>query len=179
MDPLTGEGIRLAIQSGRFAASAIIETSEVSNISEDKGKDKERGNGKRQEEAPGRLYEEKVKRHVSPSLTFSLILATIFYKVPAWCFSLGACNPIATHAFVHLISGRISHFSLAMFLCMTLPTCLLVEFFSLLISLLFCSVTWMRRRVRNYIYSILAPLLLWPFVILHGILGFILSRAFF
>lgn len=102
VDPLTGEGIRYAVQSGRLAANAL---------------------------AAGRpeTYQERVRRQIGRSHAAGLALAWLFYHFPRACYELGVRNPLATHAFVDLLSGRTTYLRLIARLVATLPLFLATE----------------------------------------------------
>lgn len=103
VDPLTGEGIRFAIQSGRLAAEAIIqETSQQ--------------------------YARQVQRQIGRSHLAGLVLAQLFYRFPNGCFRLGVQNPLATLAFVDLLSGQATYPQLIARLFGTLPLFLATKF---------------------------------------------------
>lgn len=84
VDPFTGEGIRLAIKSGRLAAEAIIS---------------------------GALerYPELVDREIGRSQRLGLRLSQIFYRYPEAAWQLAVRNPFASKAFIDLISDRTSY----------------------------------------------------------------------
>ncbi|KAH3732134.1 geranylgeranyl reductase family protein [Pelomyxa schiedti] len=207
VDPLTGEGIRLAIQSGKMAASAIIEA--CSELSHTHAQASQtilpthivHTTKKNPEQMVGPKYSKRVRQQLMPSLTVALWVSHLFYAAPWWCFTIGACNPVSTHAYIHLISGRIGYITLCMFLLSTLPLCILVEcgllpllllvvivqlFSSLLHKCGLCNSTivekWggvlgIRHRLRGSIYSLITPFILWPYIIMHGIVGYFLSRV--
>jgi 2-polyprenyl-6-methoxyphenol hydroxylase-like FAD-dependent oxidoreductase len=102
VDPLTGEGIRFAVQSGRLAAAAL---------------------------AAGQpeTYQKRVRRQIGRSHAAGLALAWLFYHFPRACYELGVRNPLATHAFVNLLSGRTTYPRLIARLFGTLPLFLATE----------------------------------------------------
>ncbi len=83
-DPFTGEGIRLAIKSGRIAAESIIAG------------------------RPGQ-YASRIHNEIGVCHTFGLGVAWLFYTFPRLCFMLGAPNPFITYAFVDMLSDRVSY----------------------------------------------------------------------
>jgi geranylgeranyl reductase family protein len=83
-DPLTGEGIRPAIKSGRMAAEAILS-----------------GN-------PAR-YAVDLRNRIGRSQSFGLALAWLFYHFPAACLALGAPNPYVTQALADILADRIEY----------------------------------------------------------------------
>lgn len=103
VDPLTGEGIRFAVQSGRMAAGAIIR------------------------ETPEQ-YAPQVHRQIGRSHMAGLALAQLFYRFPRVCFRLGVQNPLATLAFVDLLSGQATYLQVIARLFGSLPFFLLTEF---------------------------------------------------
>lgn len=102
VDPLTGEGIRFAVQSGRLAAEAIIQ-------------------------ATPEQYARQVHRQIGRSHMAGLALAQLFYRFPRACFRLGVQNPLATRAFVDLLSGRATYPQVIARLFSSLPLFLLTE----------------------------------------------------
>lgn len=101
-DPLSGEGIRLAIHSGRLAAQALL----ASQVDQ---------------------YPARVWRQIGRSQTLGLRLAWLFYHFPGACFVLGARNPLATPAFVEMLAGRADYRQVALRLFATLPLFLTTE----------------------------------------------------
>jgi geranylgeranyl reductase family protein len=81
VDPMSGEGICYAIQSGRMAAKAIIS----SYINQ---------------------YEAEVERQIGASLRANWSLARIIYRHPGPIFDLAVRNPFARQAFIDLYSER-------------------------------------------------------------------------
>ncbi len=81
VDPLSGEGIRFAIQSGRMAAEAILS----GNIAQ---------------------YESLIQRQIGRRHRFALGLSQIVYRYPRACFALIAGNPLAKQALTDLLSDR-------------------------------------------------------------------------
>ena len=81
VDPLSGEGIRHAIASGRLAAEAILQ---------------------------GRAsqYSAAIRRYVGRHLRPMLTLARLFYDHPWACYRYGVRNPRATRAFSRLVEGQ-------------------------------------------------------------------------
>jgi geranylgeranyl reductase family protein len=84
VDPLSGEGIRLAIKSARLAADCIIKN-QVSK------------------------YQSLIDNRLGISHTLALILAEVFYAFPRACFIFGVRNPLATRAVVDLLADRIGY----------------------------------------------------------------------
>jgi geranylgeranyl reductase family protein len=125
IDPFTGEGIRFAIKSGRMAAEAIL------------GGDLS-------------LYPRWVHREIGISHRFGLALATLFYRYPRTCFALGVRNPIATRAFIDLVSDRAGYPQLIFCLFASLPAYLGTEVIAALAGLFGGSER--KTRVRRAIY---------------------------
>lgn len=126
VDPLTGEGIRFAVQSGRLAADAL---------------------------AAGRpeRYQQMVRWQIGRSHTAGLALAWLFYHFPRVCYELGVRNPLATHAFVDLLSGRTTYLRLMARLFGTLPLFLATEAAAGLVAVT-GRPAW-QQRVRTAIYG--------------------------
>lgn len=126
VDPLTGEGIRFAIESGRLAATALAA-------------------GQPQK------YEQMVHRQIGYSHAYGLALAWLFYHFPRACYELGVRNPLATTGFVDLLSGRTSYPRLIARLFGTLPLFLATETLAALAALL--GREDRRRQVRRLVYG--------------------------
>lgn len=125
-DPLSGEGIRLAIKSGRLAAEAILS---------------------------GQLnrYPALIWREIGFSHTFGLGLALLFYNFPRVCFLLGAHNPYATHAFMDMLADRAGYPEVILRIFGTLPVFLLTEGLAALAGL-FGGLEW-QNQVRTATYG--------------------------
>jgi geranylgeranyl reductase family protein len=102
IDPFTGEGIRFAIKSGRLAAEAIL----AGDLAR---------------------YGRQVYRQIGSSHRFGVGLAYLFYRHPRACFALGVRNPLATSAFIDLLSDRARYPDLILRLFATLPAFLAAE----------------------------------------------------
>jgi hypothetical protein len=102
IDPLTGEGIRLAVKSAWLASQAIL-------------------SGK-----PSR-YSGKVFWHIGLSQLFAIPLRLIFYYLLELCYIFGVYNPFASQAFMDLLSDQIGYGRLLLKLLGTLPAFILVE----------------------------------------------------
>ncbi len=100
VDPLSGEGIRFAMQSGRMAAEAILS----GNISR---------------------YEALIQRQIGNRHRFALGLSRITYRYPRACFALIAGNPPAKRALIDLLSDRIGLVEFLLRLLASLPVYLL------------------------------------------------------
>jgi geranylgeranyl reductase family protein len=125
-DPLSGEGIRQAITSGRLAAEMILA-------------------GRPQD------YAALVERRVGSARWPSLALAGLFYLLPDFCFALGACNPIATRAFTDLLAERIGSVELLVRLFGTLPLFLVTETAAIVADLF--GGNEQAERIRRLLYS--------------------------
>lgn len=82
-DPLSGEGIRYAIKSGRLAAEAILS-----------------GHPER--------YPGDVLRQIGLNHMFALLGALFFYRFQGFYIAVGAPNPFTTLAIVDMLSDRSS-----------------------------------------------------------------------
>lgn len=129
VDPLTGEGIRFGIQSGRLAAEAILS-----------------GHAER--------YPHLVQRQIGFSHSLGAGLAYLFYRFPRLCFSLGVSNPFATGIFVDLLSNRADYLGVWARLAGTLPLYLAVEGLAALAGL--AAGPRGRQKLRDRVYSGLA-----------------------
>ncbi|MCL4294309.1 MAG: geranylgeranyl reductase family protein [Anaerolineae bacterium] len=125
-DPFSGEGIRLAIKSGRLATEAILSGQ------------------------PNR-YPALIWREIGFSHTLGLGLAQLFYNFPHACFLLGAHNPYATHAFMDMLAGRAGYPEVILRIFGTLPVFLLTEGLAALAGL-FGGLKW-RNQVRITAYG--------------------------
>ncbi|HLF26744.1 MAG TPA: geranylgeranyl reductase family protein [Anaerolineae bacterium] len=126
VDPLSGEGIRLAIKSGKLAAEAILAG------------------------RPDR-YPVTIHRQIGLCHTFGLGLAFLLYRFPRGCFTLGVRNPFATRAFVDMLSDRADYLDVIKRLFGTLPLFLLTEVVAGLAGRL--GGPERRRRLRSAMYS--------------------------
>ncbi|MEJ2207454.1 MAG: geranylgeranyl reductase family protein [Anaerolineae bacterium] len=84
VDPLLGEGIRYALESGRLAAAAIA-ADDVSG------------------------YEAAVWQRMGQSLATASLVAQWYYHLPWLCFILGLQNPAVIGLFVSILSDRMSY----------------------------------------------------------------------
>ena len=84
VDPLLGEGIRYALESGRLAAEAIT----AGNLSS---------------------YDAAVWRNIGHSLATAGLVAQWYYRLPWLCFVLGLQNPDVIRQFVGILSDRFSY----------------------------------------------------------------------
>ncbi len=103
IDPLTGEGIRYAVKSGRLAARCIVEG--------------QTGD-----------YSARIQREIGRSHLVGLSLAQLFYRLPTLCYALVVRNPLATSGFLDLLSDRVDYPELAARMFSSLPFYLATEF---------------------------------------------------
>ncbi len=87
MDPLTGEGMRHAIQSARIAADAIL------------GASLER-------------YTRRVQREIGSQLALSGLLARVLYSFPDTAFGIAMRNPRLILDFARMLCGQLTYRSL-------------------------------------------------------------------
>lgn len=84
VDPLLGEGIRHAVDSGRLAAEAVLT------------------------DTPGR-YTGQVHRRIGNNLRWGMLWARVFYNHPWGSFELGVRNPLFVSQFVRLFAGQTTY----------------------------------------------------------------------
>jgi geranylgeranyl reductase family protein len=84
MDPLMGEGVRHAVESGRMAAEAVLA-----------------------KDPPA--YTRRVQRQIGADFLWGLRWARAFYEHPWGCFELGVRNPRFVKAFVRLLAGQTTY----------------------------------------------------------------------
>jgi geranylgeranyl reductase family protein len=84
MDPLLGEGVRHAVDSGCMAAEAILAG-----------------------DLPG--YTRRVQREIGGDFLWALRWARAFYEHPWGCFELGVRNPRFVKEFVRLLAGQTTY----------------------------------------------------------------------
>ena len=102
VDPFTGEGIRMAVQSAELAAEAIVAGD------------------------PAR-YQRSVHREIGRSLLVGGLLASAFYYFPRASFALIARNPFLTQAMVDLSSDRADYPAVVFRVIIGLPAYLAIE----------------------------------------------------
>lgn len=88
VDPLLGEGIRHAIDSGRFAAEAVLADDLES-------------------------YTHRVQQEIGSDLIWGLRWATLFYDHPWGSFELGVRNPRFLEEFARLLAGETTYRGMA------------------------------------------------------------------
>jgi geranylgeranyl reductase family protein len=88
MDPLLGEGVRHAIESGRMAAEAVL-TGDLAG------------------------YTRRAHREIGADFLWGLRWARLFYEHPWGSFELAVRNPLFVKAFVRLLAGQMTYRRLA------------------------------------------------------------------
>jgi flavin-dependent dehydrogenase len=101
-DPVTGEGIRLAMKSGRLAATTI---------------------------EAGRLeaYDGEAYRQIGRSHALGSVLAWLFYSFPGLWFSIGAANPLISQVFAEMLADRAGYIDTAVTVFGSTPLYLTLE----------------------------------------------------
>ena len=125
-DPLSGEGIRYAIKSGRLASQAII-------------------SGRPEQ------FEAMVYRHIIRNHRRALLVAKIFYRMQRVCIRLGAPNPFTTQAIIDLLSDRAATSAVMLISVATLPLYALTEIIARLGSLF--GGRHLEKRIRGWVYG--------------------------
>ena len=125
-DPLSGEGIRYAIKSGRLASQAILS-----------------GHPER--------YAAMVRRQIGWNHTFALYAALLFYHLDWLCLALGAPNPFTTHAIMDLLSDRTGTINVVLRGVFTFPIFIATETLAILVSLL--GGPEKAKRIREKVYA--------------------------
>jgi geranylgeranyl reductase family protein len=125
-DPLSGEGIRYAIKSGRLASQAIIS---------------------------GQLerFEAMIYHHILRNHRRAILVARIFYRMQKICIRLGAPNPFTTQAIIDLLSDRATTSAVMLRPLATLPIFWLTELAARLGSRV--GGPHLGRRIRKWVYS--------------------------
>ena len=126
VDPLSGEGIRYAIKSGRLAAEVIL------------GGHPER-------------YSSLIFREIGINHLFAMGAAQLFYRFQLLCLALGAPNPFVTRAILDLLSDRTVTFNILLRGIFTLPIYLFTEVIAWLAGI--SSGPQKRERIRSWVYS--------------------------
>jgi geranylgeranyl reductase family protein len=125
-DPLSGEGIRYAIKSGRLASQAILS-----------------GHPER--------YAALVRRQIGWNHTFALYAALLFYHLDWLCLALGAPNPFTTHAIMDLLSDRTGTINVVLRGVFTFPIFIATETLAIVVSLL--GRPEKAKRIREKVYA--------------------------
>lgn len=128
-DPLSGEGIRYAIKSGRLASQAILS-----------------GHPER--------YAGLIRRQIGWNHTFALFAALLFYHLQWLCLALGAPNPFTTHAIMDLLSDRTSTINVVLRGVLTFPLFIATEGVAALVSLLGGRAQGERIRQKVYAHKV-------------------------
>ncbi len=102
VDPFTGEGIRMAVQSAELVAAAIVAGE------------------------PAR-YQRSVHREIGRSHLVGGLLASVFYYFPRASFVLIARNPYLTQAMVDLVADRADYPAVIFRVIISLPAYLAIE----------------------------------------------------
>ncbi len=84
LDPLSGEGIRHALLSGRLAAEAIL-AGDVAG------------------------YSQRIHREIGRHLQAGRWVARFFYGFPQLCFRLGARSPVVVDGLLRMLSGEVTY----------------------------------------------------------------------
>jgi geranylgeranyl reductase family protein len=124
-DPLSGEGIRLAIESGQMAAQALLA-----------------GQPER--------YEAEVWRRIGRSQRLALVLARLVARFPNLFFALGAANPILTPVLIDVLTGRTRYGRVIVAAVATLPIYAGMELLAGIASLVGGPGSGQRVRARLY-----------------------------
>lgn len=101
-DPFSGEGIRLAIKSGKLAAEALA--------------------AGQPEQYPAWVWRDVGRKH-----RLALVLTRLFYRFPRLSFKLGACNPLITPALLNVITDRSDYARVFLTAALTFPRFALSE----------------------------------------------------
>lgn len=128
-DPLSGEGIRYAIKSGKLASQAILS-----------------GHPER--------YPALIRRQIGWNHTFALGAALFFYHLQWLCLALGAPNPFTTHAIMDLLSDRTSTINVVLRGVFTFPLFIATEAIAALVSLLGGQAQGERIRQKVYAHKV-------------------------
>jgi geranylgeranyl reductase family protein len=125
-DPLSGEGIRYAIKSGRLASQAIISGQPAQ-------------------------YEVMIYHHILRNHQLALVIARIFYRLQKICIRLGAPNPFTTQAIIDLLSDRAATSSIMLRALATLPLFAATELVARLGSIL--GGPDLGKSIRRWVYA--------------------------
>ena len=124
-DPLSGEGIRLAIRSGHMAAQAILA-------------------GQPQH------YEAQVWRHIGRSQRLGLFLAQVVARFPRAMYVFGACNPLLTPVLIDVLTDHTGYGRVIVTAVGTFPIYALTELLARAVSRLGRPAAGQKLRSRLY-----------------------------
>jgi geranylgeranyl reductase family protein len=124
-DPLTGEGIRFAIKSGRLAAEAILS-------------------------GGVNAYSRRLQRAIGFQHRLGYLTALFFYSLEPLCLFFGTPNPFSTHGVIELLSDRMTTLQFLLYSIFTLPLFAFTEITAGLASLLGNPRLAARIRARIY-----------------------------
>jgi geranylgeranyl reductase family protein len=125
-DPLSGEGIRYAIKSGRLASQAIISG--------------------QPEQFEAMIYHQIIRNHRR-----ALLIARIFYRLQRVCIRLGAPNPFTTQAIIDLLSDHVATSAVMLMAIATLPLYAITEIMARLGR--FLVGPDLEKRIRRCVYG--------------------------
>ena len=124
-DPLSGEGIRLAIQSGQMAAQSILA-------------------------GHPEHYEAEIWRRIGRSQRLALVLARLVARFPNEFFALGVANPLLTPALMDVLTGRTQYGRVILTAIGTLPMYAATELLARVASRLMGPASGQKLRARLY-----------------------------
>jgi len=124
-DPLSGEGIRLAIQSGQMAARAILA-------------------------GHPEQYEPEIWRHIGRSQRLALILARLVARYPRAVFTIGAANPLLSPVLIDVLTGRTQYGRVILTAIGTLPVYATTELLARAAGRLMGPASGQKLRARLY-----------------------------
>jgi flavin-dependent dehydrogenase len=96
VDPLTGEGIRFAIKSGRMAAQAILAHDP-------------------------QQYARRLRQTIQRNHGQARFWAYLFYGIPRFYFEIGLRNPFASHALLQMLNDEIGYGKVFLKIISTFP----------------------------------------------------------
>jgi geranylgeranyl reductase family protein len=108
VDPFSGEGIRLAIKSGKIAADAILRNDAA-------------------------LYQQRIQKEIGRDRVFSFWVSQFFYRFRFLCLLFGTPNPFNTDQVLDLISDRTNTAELLIIAIASLPAFFIIEMIGLVI----------------------------------------------
>jgi geranylgeranyl reductase family protein len=125
-DPLSGEGIRYAIKSGRLAGQAIISG--------------------QPEQFEAMIYHQIIRNHRR-----ALLVSRVFYRLQRICIRLGAPNPFTTQAIIDLLSDHVATSAVMLMAIATLPLYAFTEILARLGS--FLGGPDLEKKIRRLVYG--------------------------